>query len=208
MVKRIRKRTKAELKALESEFERRDRAVSRVMNASMRACKSVTKSKRKYIHQIVTGDWMDGLDPDIGEFEALELWDRQLEAFLRECANPFELHLFVNGWNWDDGGEKSLRKLVKNDSCDAGTALLLYWMTNPEYYLEYRIISDCPEHNREPLQLSRFIEGKFKRDGFSSRLIPFDPTPWITNEYDDYAVRKIPAIMFDPIVTTRIRKKK
>ena len=122
MVKRIRKRTKAELKALESEFERRDRAVAKVMNASLRACKSVTKSKREYIRQIATGDWMDDLDPNVDEFEALELWDRQLVTFLRECANPFELHLFVYGWNWDNGGEKSLQKIVKNDSCDAGTA--------------------------------------------------------------------------------------
>ena len=85
---------------------------------------------------------------------------------------------------------------------------MLYWIADPEYYLEYRIISDCPEYNREPLQLSRFIEGKFKRGGFASHLIPFDPTPWVTNEYEDHAVRKIPKIMFDPIVTTRIRKKK
>ena len=190
------KRTKTEL----------ERAAISILNASLQACKSVAKSRWAHIRQIATGDWMESLDPNIGEFEALTLWDQQRASFLRECANPFELHLFAYGWNWDDG-VGSIRKLIKNDACDAGTALMLYWTSDPEFYLDCRTISDY-EYDKETLKISRFIEGKFKRGGFTSHSIPFDPAPWVTNKYDNFAVRKIPEIMFTPIVTTRIRKKK
>ena len=149
------------------------------------------------------------IDDDDAVDAEMKKWELLRAEFLHESNDPFELHLFAFDWNWDDGVE-SLGKLIKNDACDAGTALMLYWYSNPEFYTEYKAIKDCPEYNRDPLKLSRSIERKFKRGEFVTRSIPFDPTPWVTGEYEEYAVREIPPIMFEPIPLkhSKPRKKK
>ena len=211
MTKRVRKRKKSELESLESEFERRDRAREKVIRAFLKACNSVSKSRRQTIANMANSEWINDFDQidDDDAFEAeSKKWDRLRSKFLRECSDPYELHLFAFGWNWDDGID-SLQKLVKNKSCDAGTALMVYWYSSPEFYTQYKAINDCPEYNRDPMKLSRSIERKLKRGVFASRLIPFDPTPWVSTEYKDCAVREIPPVMLDPIeIKTKPRKKK
>ena len=212
MPKKIRKRTKKELQSLESEFERRDRAQAKVTRAFLKACNSVGKSQRKVIANISNSQWLhdfDQIDDDLAFEAESKKWDRLCNKFLRECSNRFELHLFAFDWNWDNGVD-ALKKLVNNNACDAGTALMIYWYSSPEYYTEYKAIKDCPEYNRDPMKLSRSIERKFSRGGFSTHSIPFDPTPWVTDEYDEYAVRQIPHVMFEPIESKRtsVRKKK
>lgn len=211
MTKHVRKRTKPELESSESEFERRDHAQAKVVRAFLKACSSVSKSQRQIIANMANSEWINDFDQieDDDAFEAeSKKWDRLRTKFLRECSDPYELHLFAFGFNWDDGIDP-LQKLIKNKFCDAGTALMVYWYASPEFYTQYKTINDCPEYNRDPMKLSRSIERKLKRDGFTNRVIPFDPTPWVSGEYDDWAVRDIPPVMLDPIQSkTKPRKKK
>ena len=188
----------------------RRRAQSKVFKASVEACGSVSKSRRKTIADMNSDQWIHNFDAseDDDAFQA-EMEKRACASakFLAETSNPFELHLFAIDWNWDDGVQ-SLPKLVKNDACDAGTALMLYWFTNPERYTTYQTIQDCPGDKRAEWKLSRCIERKFKRSEFGSRLIPFDPSPWVTDGYEQYAVRKIPQVMLDSIVPQQRRPRK
>ena len=172
--------------------------MEKVILKSLKACSSVSRSRKNYVLDM-SGQWIDRFDGDDEAFDAeVRKWDRNRNVFLRECTVPAELHLFAFHWNWDNG-IKSLRKLIKNPYCDSGTAMMVYWFSNPHYYCEFRKLTDCPEYNRDALALSRYIEWKFSREGFWSQLVPFDPKPWLTDEYDQYAVRRIPEIMFQPI---------
>src|SRR5204863_2470836 len=109
---------------------------------------------------------------------------RGRSRFLRVAKSPVELHYFSLHWNCDSG-PGPIHKIVTNSRCDAGTALRLYWLNDPYFYQEYRLLRDCPESEQPWLRILRAIERRFLRNDFLTAKIPFDPQPWAESRHSD-----------------------
>lgn len=208
MAKRVRKKTKAELAS--REFRDRSQHQSAVLMESYHVCDKLSKTRRQFVLDIADDHWMSrfgAADDEAALNRESRKWDKLRTAFLKEAMKPLELHWFSCNWNCD-GGVSPLLKIIKNDHCDAGTALRLYWINDPYYYQEYRTIGDCPyDEERQMLRILRTIEGRFKRDDFATKRIPFDPTPWMNEEYSESAVHGTPPVMREPIVARNKKRK-
>jgi len=178
----------------------------KVIRKSDAVTKALKKGRIKEVWY-VAGQW----GPEVyalprDEFDEYQTaCDRKRIAFLKECTDPIELHLFYTLWNPDDVSD--IQKVVKNSNCDAGTALRVYWEQEPYFYRRYGAIKDADPIHRENYRLIRSIETKFKKDEFASKKIPFDPTPWIRAD-DSFGeeesglkkkIRVMPKEMFEPI---------
>ncbi len=117
--------------------------------------------------------------------------------FLSNCVDPLELHAFVSNWNCDQGVEPLL-EVVKNPSCDLGTALWLYWANDPYYYSRYGTVDDASgKEERMMFDLFRIVEHRMALNDFATSLVPFDPQPWIETKYHNapWVVHRIPDLM-------------
>ena len=174
-----------------------------VVEKSEKLClRSISKKRAEFILDVSRGLWIDRLksdDDDLFEKE-MDRWNRIEKEFLRETTNPFELHLYVNNKNPDDGLH-GYRKVAKHQYCDAGTALFLYWGLSPYYYLEYRLLRDAHEVQQETMKILRGLERRFRRDDFKTQKIPFDPAPFAaeTRDIPPEPAYKIPEIMFEAV---------
>lgn len=132
--------------------------------------------------------------------------DEEASTFCRDCSDPEELHAFVEHWNWDKG-IGALNEIIRNPACEAATALMAYWMADPEEFLS--------SADRDALlglgdDVERFdfiteIEMHYMAGGFKRGAIAYDPgTPeeCRIGQYDDRRdtfVRALPSIMYLPV---------
>ena len=122
--------------------------------------------------------------------------------FLADCNVPLELHFFATKWNRGYGVEPLL-DVAGHSTCDAGTALWLYWENDPYFYLRFRDLHDAEDdEERTMLEMSRLIERRITQREFSSYSISFDPLHWIDDKYANaaWAVHRIPDEMSRPII--------
>lgn len=87
--------------------------------------------------------------------------------------DPYELHLFAQDHNWDDGVGK-LFDVIRHPRCDLATALLVYWNGLPEELAGWRTATEAPRAERRTVELLREIEDRVARGAYRTRLIPFD----------------------------------
>ena len=103
-----------------------------------------------------------------------------------------------------DRGLKPLIRLMKHPSCDAGTALRLFWINDPVYFSDYSTISECPyEEEQDAMRLLRTIKLRFKKNDFQSKKMYFDPEPWIQEDDVDLEVLQLPAAMLQAVPGTK-----
>jgi predicted DNA-binding WGR domain protein len=195
--KQVRKKRPAELNS--AAFKDRSRHQQEVMKLSHAACSRIKGVRREFLLDIADNQWAARWDATESQFnKELRRWDSIRKRFLREAQDPVELHFFSCNWN-GDRGPSALKHLISNAGCDAGTALRLYWLNDPYYYREYTSIGDSSGEEREWLQLLRGIERRFRRNDFATSKIPFDPTPWVTEQDEEAVAHKIPGVMFKPV---------
>jgi hypothetical protein len=140
----------------------------------------ISAERKQFIFDMANDEWVDRLDEatkkDEAKFNALsEQIHQQRVTFLATPTTPaLELHCFADHWNW--GSVEAMRQVAEHPNCDAATALLLFWRSDPEYYLQFASRDDVPDYNRDGFDLTRLIEERFLRDGYSSSgLIGFNP---------------------------------
>ena len=135
--------------------------------------------------------------------------DAETLAFCRDTADPEELHVFANTWNWDKG-TWALEEILRNPACEGATALMLYWRARPEYYLQF---ADRTALEADPAQAGNLegfdfltqLETRYLAGAFPVRAITFDPADPDDNlvgVYDDLRdkfVRQLPPVMYAPI---------
>ncbi|QDT18463.1 DUF4274 domain-containing protein [Gimesia chilikensis] len=93
---------------------------------------------------------------------------------------------------------------MKHPSCDAGTALRLFWINDPVYFSDYSTISECPyEEEQDAMRLLRTIKLRFKKNDFQSKKMYFDPEPWIQEDDVDLEVLQLPAAMLQAVPGTK-----
>jgi hypothetical protein len=148
----------------------------RMLNLSMGRdayLEKISAERKQFICDMANDEWVDRLDDstkkDDAKFNALsEQMYRQRVTFLATASTPaLELHCFADHWNWG-GGVEAMRQVAEHPNCDAATALLLFWRSDPEYYLQFSSRDDVPNYNRDGFDLTQLIEERFLRGGYSS----------------------------------------
>lgn len=127
----------------------------------------------------------------------------EFDAFFDSVTDPEELHLFADGYNWDNGRDV-LRRVVQHPLCDLGTALLVYWRGGPAYYLRYADPSGVPAYERDGYDFVQEVESRILSGHYGSARLPFDPRndagTDLTREYRKEALpgRTLPAEVYVP----------
>jgi len=104
--------------------------------------------------------------------------------------SPAEWHQYVQNYNYDDGNEPFLW-LAKQNTCDRGTALCLYWYLQPNYFSGKTFDED--DFQYEDFCLVKEIEQNYMDGFYKSEQFSFDPYKEFLTDKED--ISKIPPIM-------------
>ena len=110
-----------------------------------------------------------------------------------KTLNSAEQYYLADNYNWDDG-PIVLDWIIDSPKCDKGTASLIFWRAEPDFYFDYTV-ETIADYERDVWKLLQKIVTKFKSREFKNSRLKFDPiaegykTDWKT-ELD---IWKIPA---------------
>jgi hypothetical protein len=77
--------------------------------------------------------------------------------------------------NWDEGFAK-LNAILKNPLCDRATALAIYWMGQPGYFLQYEKANEVSVSNRKHYNFIKKLEKRILEGEFLENQLPLDPS--------------------------------
>ncbi len=100
--------------------------------------------------------------------------EREFLQLFAQVEDKYELHELASSMNWD-GGYFELNQVLNHPNLDKGTALLLYWYGEPEYFADYSDLDKVEDCNRMNGLFVKAVETKLLDDNFKSNSIRFDP---------------------------------
>jgi hypothetical protein len=110
-----------------------------------------------------------------------------------ERNGPAEWHGYVERHQWDGGSTAPLDWIVAHPQCDAGTAATIFWMSEPDYYLDGR-------HDDHPIaQLDLAIARRWSEGGFPSGRFASDEGHLELIEAINAGPHKVPHSLADPV---------
>ena len=122
------------------------------------------------IEYLASDEWV--VDTGSADDEAKST--QNFESTLQKMS-ALELHHFACNFNWDCGVQE-LDAVISHPECDAGTALMIYWLGQPaEYYRMQKRGSLSPD-SVLIVELLQKIESKIQNGEFDRREIACDPT--------------------------------
>src|SRR5438132_13820677 len=128
---------------------------------------TLSPEQRYRVETILNDAYVDDDSTDV------EIEERIGQLFA-EIESAEELHHIAARFNWDCGVDY-LWRVIRHPRCDAGTALLLFWLGAPSYeYSERAAIDPLPDH-AENLAFLREIQEKYVRGEFPTSKILVDP---------------------------------
>jgi hypothetical protein len=143
---------------------------------------TISKEQQKFIDLFLLDTYHSFSDEEQIEFDENEdlgeskIIERQLESF-HKLRSSEDLHYLMKSWNWDDGN--NIPSLVlSHPKCDYGTALMIYWMCDPDYYLEREAKNNIPDFQQEDFELLKMIENRLLSNDFELERIQFDPASY------------------------------
>ena len=126
------------------------------------------------------------------------------EAWLENLKSAEEIHVFAANFNWDNGYEW-LNWIIDHPLCSRGTALMLYWLSEPVYYLKKDVL-EISEYQLNGFKFVHKLQNKYLNNGFADYNIGFDPrnddsTDWIKDSKLDgeNSSVSIPSEMLKPV---------
>lgn len=125
------------------------------------------------------------------------MWTNRARDFVVTSIDSNELHYFAQTWNWTCG-PGLLKDLLSNPNCDFGTALMIFWLARPEYYLQYADSTNVPDFELEGFEFLSYLEEKMVTGCFRAKTIRFDPTPEVGLYPESIAVakRELPKMLY------------
>jgi hypothetical protein len=117
--------------------------------------------------------------------------------------NARQLHKYAANYNWD-GGNRPMVRVIRQPKCDLGTALLVFWLSDPRFYFEALSSGDLESAKWvDTKHLMREIIAKVRRGCYKTAGISFDPhkfagTDWTEGERPPTAIG-IPDFMCKPV---------
>ncbi|MCP9747041.1 DUF4274 domain-containing protein [Lacihabitans sp. CS3-21] len=100
----------------------------------------------------------------------------------KDIIKTFELHYKVISYNWDEG-LSTLKKILKDPNCDIATATAIFWLGQPNYYLQYQKVSEVPDHSKEQFSFLKNLENRLLNNDFSKKIISFNPKTHANNNW-------------------------
>ena len=90
-----------------------------------------------------------------------------------KTLNSAEQYYLAYNYNWDDG-VIVLDWIIDSQKCDKGTASLIFWSAEPDFYFDYT--SETIEEYEKPIWiLLQKILKRFKNNDFKYNRLKFDP---------------------------------
>lgn len=118
----------------------------------------------------LTSEQQARVDFLLNECDCIETFAKSLS--LVESSN--EIHQFATHYNWDYGLEPLELALI-HPLCDKGTALEIYALGSPDYYVGFSTVNDVPSCNQDGYLFLKFIESLLTENRFKHNHIHFDP---------------------------------
>lgn len=117
---------------------------------------------------------------------------RGLRRELKPISDPILLHyvawLSAETLTWHDVGFDWPKSVLLHPRCDAGTALMIYWLGDPAYAYSVE-----PDDWQRPNQRDlKKIESAYLGQKFETQKISFDPTPLLPKPKDREVISKMP----------------
>lgn len=134
-------------------------------------------------------------------FFELSSHDREPDrALFDSITDPAELHYLADIYNWDDGAEV-LGWIVDSPYCDRGTAALVFWRSQPDFYTEYALESEMSLPDGV-LPLLQRIMLNWEQGFYARKQIAYNRSedPAAEKDYGNNPRRKwqIPAYLMEP----------
>ena len=90
-----------------------------------------------------------------------------------KILSPTEkLYIKARRYNWDNGYRK-LYNILKDEHCDKGTALMMYWLSSPQFFTPYANEKECPSHAQNNYKFVKHIESIF--ESIPKEIIKYNP---------------------------------
>lgn len=86
-------------------------------------------------------------------------------------------YYLAQNYNWDDGDEV-LSWIIEDPKCDKGTAALIFWTAEPDFYLQ-RTEENIRDYQKSTFLLLKRIVEKFHNKEFKKARLKFDPTAMV-----------------------------
>lgn len=93
---------------------------------------------------------------------------------LFEKLNSADQYYLAENYNWDNGVE-ILKWIIESEKCDKGTASLIFWTAEPDYYFE-KSESEISDYEKDTFLLLKSIVEKFNNKEFKNSRLKYDPT--------------------------------
>ena len=129
----------------------------------------LTPEQIKRVEYLATDEWVVDTGASDDDSRSLE----NFYAALRQMSS-IELHHFACNFNWD-GGTDELAAVVGHPECDAGTAMMIFWLGQPAYYYRRHRNGKLAEHEQTVFEFLRHIETRLLSNDFALSAIACDP---------------------------------
>lgn len=127
---------------------------------------------------------------------------RTLRKRIKMVRDPVELHqlayLACDTGVWHDEGFEWPQSIAIHPYCDAGTALMLYWMESPEFLYENMGGDDSTASSIARLKYIKSIEQNYLSGMYRTSKIKVDPKVTLTSRKNVAKFRWLPVGMLSP----------
>jgi len=97
-----------------------------------------------------------------------------LPADWAASRDPDDWHRLALFGNWDYFEPALLRRIAEQPNCDRATALVLFWKSEPEYYLPFADRAAVPEGSRDGYDLLVLIRERWRAGAYTRAELAFD----------------------------------
>ena len=129
----------------------------------------LTPEQKARVEYLATDEWVVDTGADDDEARSLE----NFRATLSQMTS-LELHHFACNFNWDCGSDE-LAAVIEHPQCDAGTAMMIFWLGQPTHYYRRHRDGKLAEHEKPAFDFLRHIESRLLSDDFAHSAIACDP---------------------------------